>query len=408
MKSHFIFLLLLLIVVGDMLTCLAYNLNWTFWNYGFFIKTPIELFFFIYLIGKNKNASFFYFIIVLLFFWLLASISTYLYTDGFIEFKEGVKCILDMKDGNKMYLESFIVFNRYIFFFLVISILFRYKDDAIFIKKCRGLFESFFIINGFFIILGCFFSLDIFASYHFKDSESETFRFGYKGLLYGINEVTGVYLLGIAYVYNELFARKRKVWLLLIIIVSSIFLTGAKGGIIGLVILTFYFMARYRFKIFCFTLIPIAFVLLIYISQINFVEDLRNLLNVGLNDDVSKTDFGLAITLLMSGRNLFIYHNWFYMISHWSISNYFFGNGLLYSETDFFDLFYFFGFGSLLYLYYYSKVFFKFDLSPDSKYVFFILMFIAFTGGHIIRSGVVPVFLCLYLISNRIYLLDRD
>ena len=234
--------------------------------------------------------------------------------------------------------------------------------------------------------------IQILSSYNPQAGDVEL-RFGYKGLLYGINEVTGVYFLGIAYTYREIFYFKKKKYFLLILLLGASFLTGAKGCLIAFLLLTLFYLARYRTVIFVLLALPIVIKGLTYLND-KTIDMLKEAGNINF-------DSSSIITLLLTGRDLFVIRNFNYMASNWNILNYLFGDGILYSESDLFDLYYIFGIGAVVYLFMYLRTAFRIDKSPDSKYIIMLLLLMAFTGGHLIRSGVFPVFFVLYLVTSN-------
>jgi len=384
-----------------MLTCLAYNLNWSFYNFSIIIKTPIEIIFLYQIFITKKINLYFVIIISLLAIWLIAiSTSALIYNEA--ENNIGATFI---DNSNTSYLESFTVFSRYILFFCILPVLFLHKNDENFVKKCKLIFEYFFYVNSLLILLGWIFNLPVFAAYHFKEYASLGFdyRFGYKGLIYGINEVTGVYFLGLSYAYREIFVYNNKnKWVLLLLILFASMLTGAKGCYLSFFLLSIYYFAKYRFRFFLISIFPIVLVTIYYLIHIDIIDFVSKSLNISFlgNSTTPNTPIDTLLTFLTSGRNLYINSNWQFMLNKWGFFKFIFGDGLLYSETDLFDLYYMFGLGAILYFYYYRKIIFDNEKSGDIKYIFFFLMLIAFLGGHIIRSAVIPTFLSIYVISG--------
>lgn len=374
-------------------------MNLPFWNIGVFIKIPIE-FLCLIVLSQFKKFHFVYLLLLfLLVFWLIGFGTTYFNYGGVRDSSYGIEFEEGGNSGNPI-LASFTVLNRYFLFFALMPMILLHLENENFIKLCQKLFEVFLYANSFAIIIGFLFGIQLFSSYNAPgfnlDYEG---RFGYKGLLYGINETTGVYFLGIAYAYRELFVFKTRKYLLLGVLLLSSFLTGAKGCIISAGLLSFYYLFSYKRRLLYSIVIPGLAVAAVYLVKIDFIEKLSAMFNLFMAlDDASP--FNALLTFFMTGRNLYIHYNWLYMASHWNILNYLFGDGVLYSETDFFDLYYFFGLGAFIYFYGYLRLIFYKKKERDLKSIVLLLLLIAFTGGHIIRSGVLPVFLCLYLITG--------
>lgn len=388
-----------LMIIGDILTAVSFNLNFSFYNFGVLIKTPIELLFLV-LIARYEKFRLMYAVLIFLFiFWFIGFTTTFIKYGGIRDATYGLDFDIDENPQNPYWI-SFNIFNRYILFFALMPMLLLHAGDQVFIKWCKKVFEIFLYANSIAIILGFVFKIQFFSSYNSQGIELPyEARFGYKGLLYGINETTGIYFLGIAYAYREIFLKGTKKYLLLSLLLLTAFFTGAKGCIISVFLLTGYYLYNYK-RLFFFALcIPLLIAGAIYFIRSNIIDQMSSMLNIYLTlEDATPLD--AFLTFFMTGRNLYISHNWAYMKSHWNIVNYIFGDGVLYSETDLFDLYYFFGIGAILYLYCYIKLVFYKNVDKDLKYVFLFLMLIALTGGHIIRSGVFPVFFCLYLITG--------
>jgi hypothetical protein len=106
-------------------------------------------------------------------------------------------------------------------------------------------------------------------------------------------------------------------------------------------------------------------------------------------------------TFWTSNRNQLLSNALERVSKHWSSINFLVGDADSYVEMDFFDLYFFFGFGALVYFFVYFKIFFLKDKSRDNKYVFLVFMAMAFVAGHVINSAIVPLFLLLYVFSTR-------
>lgn len=400
MKPSIVVICILLMIVGDIFTSFAYNLNLSFWNIGLFIKTPIELLF-LGLMFRYKQFHFIYFVLfALLLFWLIGFSTTLILGNVVWGSQYDANFIVGSNFENSL-TASFTVFNRYILFFSLMPMLLAHRENEKFVESCKKVFEGFLYANSIAIIVGFIFKLDFFSSYNptANDLAYEA-RFGYKGLLYGINETTGIFFLGVAHAYREIFTNyKRKYALLLLLLISSP-LTGAKGCIIAVVLLSSFYLFRYKRILFYSLVVPSILIGIIYLIKIDFIEQVSSLFSIYIGDEFSSSAFGALLTLLMTGRNIYIYNNWSYMVDHWSAVNFLFGDGLLYSETDLFDLFYFFGLGGIIYLLAYIKLTFYVKAHRDLIAVFLFMLLLAFTGGHFIRSAVFPVFFSLYIISG--------
>lgn len=392
MTPRIAFLLLVFVVLGDIATSIGFNLNWSFWNFGLIIKTPIEFYLLFCSLKFWRSNLLIYIIISLFIIWLIGTTACSIYNPNILS-NAAINRIFLPEDTN-IYTASFKVFSRYIFFFTLSVLLYLYADNLDFTRNAKKLFEYFIIINSLCIILGSIFSIQLFSAYNPGGTITEyEVRFGYKGILYGINEISGIYFLAISHFYREVFLFKnRKKYIFLIIVILSSFLTGAKGAMIAVILLTTYYLFRYKRKFFMWFYLPVVVALILIITVVY-----SDLITVFLN---SFTKSDSILTILMSGRNDYITSNLSYIATNWSPINYLLGDGSLYTETDFLDLYFFFGLGLILYLYFYTKLFIKFERTPDNVFIYILMLLLAFTNGHMIQSAVFPVFLFLYLISS--------
>jgi len=221
-------------------------------------------------------------------------------------------------------------------------------------------------------------------------------RFGYKGLIYGANEVAGIYILGIAFFYREVFRHKQPKKMLLFVTCVAAVLTGTKATLIGLILITLYYFAKYKARHLIVVLIP-----LVILTTSLVVQNWELINEKYLASNTERFLSNDLITFLMSGRDIYIVQNFTFINNHWSLINFLFGDSFLYSETDALDLYFFFGLVGALYLYMYTRLFFIRDHSIDNIFVFLVLIAIAAVSGHIIQSGVVPVFVLLYIFSEK-------
>ncbi|MCC8423973.1 hypothetical protein [Mucilaginibacter sp. UR6-11] len=273
--------------------------------------------------------------------------------------------------------------------------MYLYADDRVFAINVKKLFEYFMIVNSVCVIVGAVFKISLFSSYNpgnkFTDVE---LRFGYKGLLIGINEVTGVYFLGIAHFYREvlLYKRNGKIFVLLLIIVAAV-LTGTKASVLAILLLTAYYFYKYFRKFFFLFFLPVLSVSIILLLTRYFYLITAFLSTVAQNDSI--------MFVITGGRSYRVALFFEYISNNWFLPSYILGQPQLYTETDMLDLYFFFGIGSILYLIIYAQLFFKFEKTNDRIPVFIMMLILASLSGHIIQSAVVPVFLILFLISSK-------
>lgn len=300
-----------------------------------------------------------------------------------------------MDTDTNVFLASFKVFNRYVFFFSLSVLMYLYAEDATFVFDIKRLFECFIIVNSVCIILGAIFKISMFSSYNPGDKITDyTPRYGYKGLLFGINEITGIYFLSLVHYCREivLYKRVKKILALLIIVVSS-FLTGAKGALLVIFLVAALYVYRYFKKVFYLVFIPLV-ATGIFVVATKYLDVLMDVLKT-----ISASDS--IWTVITSGRSDYVIRNYNFISTQWSFLNFIFGDGSLYTEMDLFDLYLFFGIGGLIYLLLYIKTFLRFEKSLDRIPILIVMLFLASINGHMIQSAVFPVFLVLFLISSR-------
>ena len=397
MKAGLLVVCIVAIVLGDVFTSFAFNLGLPFYNFGAVIKTPIEFICLILLYKYNKFNSLYIILGILLVCWLIGFSVTYINYGGIRDASYGLEFEGEMPNSNPFF-TSFNILSKYFLFFALMPMFLLHENNPSFVGYCRKIFEGFQYANTIAIIIGFIFGIQFFSSYNAQGNLATEARFGYKGLLYGVNETTGIFFLGIAYAYRELFVHKKNKIVLLLLLLGSSFLTGTKGAILASALLTGYYLFTYKRNLFYAVSVPTVAGLIWFVIQYDVFQKLAPLFNIYFNQS-EKSTLSTFLTFFMTGRNDYIYYNWLYMESHWNILNYLFGDGVLYSETDLLDLYYFFGIGAIIYLAVYTILIFYRKL-PDLGVVYSIFLLIAFTGGHVIRSGVFPVFLCLFLVSG--------
>jgi hypothetical protein len=381
MKDRFT-LIISSLIIADLLTGFLLNVGADFFRIGLLVKITTEFIVLIYYVVHIKNVtilSMYIALIILFLIWVIGSINSFFNNPLFD------------------YPYSFLVLNRYFFLFIMSCLFFHLAEDDSFDVKCQRIFETFFMANNLLIFLGVIFHINFFSTYNplglVPLSEQ---RFGYKGLISGGNDVAGLYIIGVAYFFRKKFVYEEGGHLLLVATVVSAMFTGTKATFIAVLAIGLYYVFRYRIKLFFGFMIPFFVSVLVYgYYKWDFIrEELLHSLIQKLSSS--------PLTYLMSGRNDFIVHHFKYIGEKWNVMNHLVGDGFLYSETDFLDLYFFFGIiGLILYMYLYARIFFSVDRSFDNLYVFIVLMGIAFTAGHIIQSAVVPLFVLLYIFSIK-------
>jgi hypothetical protein len=370
------------LILADLLTGLLYNLGSDFYRVGLVIKGVLIFFTLIYYLTKVKVKtiqSIYLVVVVLIVCWVIGTTVSYFNNLAF------------------GYAYSFVVLNRYLFFLILCCLFVEMRGNEAFAFQCNKVLDWFFVLNNSLIGIGFFLNVDLFSTFDPWGEYESGQRFGYKGLIVGGNEVAGVYLFGLAHFFRKVMLyREGKPWLLVMTFISAI-LTGTRATLIGSFLLGIYFTFRYRLSLLILVVVPfIAFLVHYVSSNWDAVREkyLSFMIHAYNNRDI--------VSFLTSGRNSTLGKNLSYVFSEWSIVNFVTGDGFLYNEMDFFDLYFFFGVGSLLYLYVYARIFFIRDKSLNNVFVFSVLMSVAFIAGHILQSTVVPLFMLLYVFASRV------
>jgi len=368
------------LIIADLLTGLFYNLTFGFYRIGLVVKSIIIFFvgiFYLTQLKKKSPRSLYLAMLILSGIWLIGSFISFVINPDF------------------SYSYSLIVLNRYFFFMILACIFLDVSADESFELQCNKMIDGFFILNNSLILIGFFFHVQLFSTFD-PLGEYDGERFGYKGLIFGGNDVAGIYLLGIAHYFRKSFSYKEgSTWLLAMTCFSGM-LSGTKAIFLAVILFGSYFFIKYRIRSFVALIVPVVIFVSYYIySHWRIIKDDYLARTVQLYNELDLIGF------LTTGRNKYLEKNFKIIASDWTIVNFFSGDAFLYAEMDFFDLYFFFGVGAFLYIYVYVRIFFIRDKSPDNLFVFAVLMSAAFVAGHFIQSAAVPLFLLLYIFSAK-------
>jgi len=114
------------------------------------------------------------------------------------------------------------------------------------------------------------------------------------------------------------------------------------------------------------------------------------------------------VYMLLSGRNEILANESILIMNNWNFLNFFFGGRDVVNyimEMDFFDLIFFFGgFGSLIYIYLFYKSFIQ-KLLWHKFFTFFIfsILLLSFLGGHFLTSPTTAVYFTLVILYFQNY-----
>jgi hypothetical protein len=370
------------IILADLLAGLLQTIEMPFFRIGLLLKSIIIFFVFLKSLVKIKKKS------IKSIYISIAILSTFWLIGAFVSFTNYSEFSLS---------NSIVVLNRYLFFLILSCAFLDWSTTEYFEIECKKIFERFLILNNAFIFIGFVFSVQVFKTYNEVYSNPDAIgRFGYKGLIFGQNSVAAIYTLGIAFLFREYLVYKQKKTTLLIGTCLAAMLLGTKAAPITLVLLSLYFLLVYRVQ----TLIELVAPTLLGLSYLvisnwNIVQERY------LSFLLQKYETMDFYTFWTSNRNQLLSNALERVSKHWSSINFLVGDADSYVEMDFFDLYFFFGFGALVYFFVYFKIFFLKDKSRDNKYVFLVFMAMAFVAGHVINSAIVPLFLLLYVFSTR-------
>jgi hypothetical protein len=368
------------VILVDLLSGLLLTLQVPFARIGLFVKGLVFVLVLIICLTQLRQKTFYSVymsIVILLVFWVTGFLASYFNNPSFDP------------------IESLVVLNRY-FFFLVMSLAFLAwsKRDS-FEKECKGIFETFFVINNAFIFIGFFFKIKMLSTYDPYGEYGDEWRFGYKGLIWGQNAVAAIYTLGVAYFFREAFKYNQSKTMMLVTTCIASILVGTKATLLTLLLIGGYYLYKYRVKTLVLLVLPSLAVMLYFI--ILYWQVLQDKYLSFLVEKYQTMDF---YSFLTSGRLDYLVRVKTHISEHWGVINFITGDAISYIEMDFFDLYFYFGLSSLLYLYLYFKIFFIRDASGNNKYVFLVWMSMAFVAGHIINSAVVPIFYLLFVFSG--------
>lgn len=269
-----------------------------------------------------------------------------------------------------------IAYSKFLYFLVIISviplILYKVKD----IHKVKIMYEWIVLITSLAIIFGFLFHIDLFKSYG-------DVRFGYKGVIYAVNETGFFFLIAYLYLLIELFAKKVHGVLFILVPIAAI-LTGTKAAFLGIVISSFIYVLLVKrrliiYFIFAFTCVVFLMVYLFHTYASMFDWFIYSLTQSDL------------ITVFLSGRDKYIIDRFLPLINDWGVINYLFGGVNLQIqavEMDFFDLFSQLGLcGFLLYfLFIIKKMLFSSEQNINMVFLLSILVY-AFFAGHVFYSA---------------------
>ena len=290
---------------------------------------------------------------------------------------------------NSSSVQSLKLLNKYLFpLLLFIGFDIYISKNKQVIDRSTYLFYSVLLVNSVLMILGFLFKIEFFRSYPLSE------RFGYCGILYMVNDVTMLYVLGMSLLfYRVFFLNRKELWILTFVYLCS-FLLGTKGIILynillfSLGILVYLRLRKTKvLKILGVVLVFLIFLIVSIIPLISYFKVIWQEEGVFYALSSYRTDL-----LVNSSVSIF---------NEWSIVNWLFGGVDFYRqkiEMDFVDAFFFFGvIGSSFYFYLIFKCILKFQKAKIVQNALVgIVCIISFFAGHLLWSGLNAIYLVIF------------
>ena len=288
--------------------------------------------------------------------------------------------------------ESFIYFNKYIFFVLILLFVNIILSDYQNSKRLVSAAEKVFLLNSFLVILGLMFNIQVFESFYFMD-----YRFGYSGLFLSANEYGYSLMSMLLVTYYKNFIEGESSYSFYIFLLVAV-ISGLKAVYIFTAFLFLYHIFSRR-SLSLFTIVGITSILFAasagFLFENIFHEDAVGSLGFYKNYVENRGVFDM----LTSSRFDFIDTRLLPQIKEWGVFQFIFGGRHMSVEMDFIDIFLFFGIiGGLIYLILISTVLVS---SWGSCFIvkFFIalILVLSFFGGHLFYSATGAMYLGIIL-----------
>ncbi len=364
--------------IFDGLNSVAQGLGSESARYSIFIRAIIEIYILVFF-ARDKRFTKQYIIIICF---------------GMFFFISNMVIIINK--GNNFQFESFVILNKYLFFIVLSMVFLDREHDKSFKERIKQLLTYYMLFNSLLIIVAFAFDIKLFASYDGNQN-----RFGYKGLIPAQNETTGVYFFGLAFLFRQYFRFNHGSGVILLICSFAALLIGTKGCWISLILISGYHLVKYRPKLSFGIILPIASVFFIFYG-IPFLLYLYNNYLTYFIHFVEKSGQPWYY-IALSGRNIKSELAFAKIGEEWTMINYVLGGTnlkLINTETDFIDGYFLLGIGFIFYIIYYARMFLR-TYDNDTIFLFFVYMILAATGGHLIYSAIVPLFLLMYSFSSE-------
>jgi hypothetical protein len=310
-----------------------------------------------------------------------------------------------LRNINSNIVQNVIFLNKMFFFPICFCFLLFLKQSrrAFNLDIIYRTYEIIILISGAAIIAGFLFHIPQFSSYgSIETGTFQALRFGYKGLINGVNEATVFWILALFYGLQKLkFERKKACFFLAIV---CCLLMGTKGAwFFSLLTILMYFMTEHRSKalMLLFVVIFVGVLFNQYIVQV--VVNAYNVLDIFEYFRGRQSVDVNALSILLSGRDNFITLKLLPNIAnYWTPLNWLFGgqDRMMYlTEMDFLDMFQFFGIvGEIIYLSLYIYIFSI--IKSSYKYIFLPIYFLlAFFNGHTFESALNAMYLAIIVIK---------
>jgi len=303
---------------------------------------------------------------------------------------------------------SLILFNKYIFAYIITITFYKLRMCESEIYKLRNLIGGLFVFNAVISILGLLLNIESLATY-----PTDSTRFGYNGVFWSANESGYFSILSLLFFYWHVFVKNNKnktSYGFLLLVSAAAIINGTKASILAVFIISLYFLIyeKNKNRLMSTLIVIVACISAAFLSYNLYNSDYFSYFVWMYNNN----DF---ITMFLSARNLYIRPFFYeYIASNWSGINYLFGGHRSSSpgtELEFLDMILNFGFiGMLMYLVSYYLLIVRSVPASRFKYLSVLLLLAASVfSGHFFDSAINAMYVCLFMliISSPVFKIHK-
>ena len=336
------------------------------------------------------------------FLWLLMRTTRGYYILGFISVLYSLFLLGSLSPVEPLsfanWLENFSTLNKMLFVFLCWGVFHIYFTTSSAQNRLFRLFEIVAIIQVLSIFVGFLLGIDVFKSYPAGE------RFGYKGFIPALNEVSGYLLIVFFYYLQRVYLTQRGM-LMLFLTVGAAILTGAKVALappVLLFALGVRWMANRRMGRTAAVLVAVLMAALV--AAFVFREAIFAQFAATIDHFTMFWQQGRTIgSLFVSGRDLKVEYFLTDQLPQYGVGNYLFGGwdfSAYTTEVDVVDVFAFLGLlgGILFYAGYLALLFGSIRRIPTIRFVFiFVWLGVSALAGHLVFSAINSAYLAILL-----------